>query len=340
MIKIKLISAVLSAAFVLGAASAVSAADAVTGENLSGVLFAAAEKYLISDTETMKLIGYRECGDDLYEMWSYLVCDTESVYPGCCGGFEGTVMVPEFRMKDLAIGFTYVPARICGAVRSVVEYDGESVRVRTFERAEADEIPAEGLILSDIKDQSDFHNAYVETDPDTFPDGTAVYGANPDVGGNGYFTYMDGDEYQHVFVNARYDFTAVKGEEIVEPLTPVTVHFDVAGVSEDAALYRLGDDRSLERIELNVDTEESTVWAELSRFNGTFYLSGVSCYVGDVDADGYINISDATLLLQHIAGWDTDIILSVADVNGDGRVNLLDVKPLIRYAASAPVPGY
>ena len=46
---------------------------------------------------------------------------------------------------------------------------------------------------------------------------------------------------------------------------------------------------------------------------------------GDVNGDGTLDISDAELLGQYVAGWDVKLDEKEADVNGDGTVDLSDV---------------
>lgn len=55
---------------------------------------------------------------------------------------------------------------------------------------------------------------------------------------------------------------------------------------------------------------------------------------GDANGDTYVNLSDASLMLQYIAKWeDLTIDLTAADVNGDEIVNLNDVARTLQYIA-------
>ena len=50
---------------------------------------------------------------------------------------------------------------------------------------------------------------------------------------------------------------------------------------------------------------------------------------GDVNADGYVNISDVTALIDYLLNHDaTGIDLVAADVNNDGAINISDVTAL------------
>ena len=59
--------------------------------------------------------------------------------------------------------------------------------------------------------------------------------------------------------------------------------------------------------------------------------------MGDVNADGKVNGSDAGLLSRYTSGWsgyEAKIKnMAAADVNGDGRVNGADAGLLARYTS-------
>lgn len=53
--------------------------------------------------------------------------------------------------------------------------------------------------------------------------------------------------------------------------------------------------------------------------------------VGDINNDGNINNRDLALLVQHINGWEVEIIADQADVNGDDKINNKDYALLMQY---------
>lgn len=55
--------------------------------------------------------------------------------------------------------------------------------------------------------------------------------------------------------------------------------------------------------------------------------------LGDVNGDGKVNMRDAVLLRQYVAGWDVEMITDTADANGDGKVNIRDAVLLRQYVA-------
>ncbi len=58
-------------------------------------------------------------------------------------------------------------------------------------------------------------------------------------------------------------------------------------------------------------------------------------YYGDVDGDGVITISDATLIQKAGLGFDVAVDATIADVNGDGRVSIVDVTLIQKYLVNA-----
>ena len=63
---------------------------------------------------------------------------------------------------------------------------------------------------------------------------------------------------------------------------------------------------------------------------------------GDANGNGKINLSDVSLLLKYIAGWDVSIQESAADVTGDGKTDIDDVSLLLKYIAkwNVKLTGY
>lgn len=54
---------------------------------------------------------------------------------------------------------------------------------------------------------------------------------------------------------------------------------------------------------------------------------------GDVNGDGKINNTDATRILQYIAGWDVTLSKLASDVNGDGKITSVDATRILQYLA-------
>ena len=52
--------------------------------------------------------------------------------------------------------------------------------------------------------------------------------------------------------------------------------------------------------------------------------------MGDLNADGIINVSDVTALINHILGSES-YSETIADINADGTINVTDVTTLTNY---------
>jgi len=59
----------------------------------------------------------------------------------------------------------------------------------------------------------------------------------------------------------------------------------------------------------------------------------MSVMYGDANGDGKIALSDASLVLKHIAKWDVEINESNGDANGDGKIALSDASLILKYIA-------
>lgn len=55
---------------------------------------------------------------------------------------------------------------------------------------------------------------------------------------------------------------------------------------------------------------------------------------GDITDDGKVGLTDVSVLLQSVAGWDVDINDAAADANGDGKVNMTDITLMLQYIAA------
>lgn len=61
-------------------------------------------------------------------------------------------------------------------------------------------------------------------------------------------------------------------------------------------------------------------------------------YIGDINDDGNITISDVTLLVNIILGQTTEYDAAIADVNGDGSINITDVTILTNMILTGQAP--
>lgn len=79
-----------------------------------------------------------------------------------------------------------------------------------------------------------------------------------------------------------------------------------------------------------------TVTLSLGGKTATFQ---VNVYMlGDVDGNGEITSVDATLVLQHVAGWNVTINPLAADCDGNNEVTSVDATLVLQYVAGWNVP--
>lgn len=65
--------------------------------------------------------------------------------------------------------------------------------------------------------------------------------------------------------------------------------------------------------------------------NGINHLSG-KLIRGDVNSDGYINMSDVTAVINYILGKSSGtFVLAAADTDSNGLINLADLTDIINY---------
>lgn len=124
-------------------------------------------------------------------------------------------------------------------------------------------------------------------------------------------------------------------EELTDGGVLMTLNFTAnADGDVDALIYIPTDDEEIEYIcarfddsILSLDEIESLV------FNGHVSVYGIS--MGDVSADGKINVIDANIVRRYAAKLLdlNEVQLKVADVSRDGKVNIIDANIIRRYAA-------
>ena len=90
-------------------------------------------------------------------------------------------------------------------------------------------------------------------------------------------------------------------------------------------------------IPLIAPSEESTeLYKVADQWMNFFYGEPEPQYIlGDVNRDGYVNITDVTLLISYVLNGSGDIDLRAANINGDEDVNITDVTLLISRVLSS-----
>ena len=71
--------------------------------------------------------------------------------------------------------------------------------------------------------------------------------------------------------------------------------------------------------------------------NGVVFKTIKDYLPGDIDGDGEVGNTDATRLLQYLAGWEVEVVADALDTNGDGKVNIVDVLRLLKFLSNYSV---
>ncbi|MBQ8914887.1 MAG: hypothetical protein IJ046_01760 [Clostridia bacterium] len=256
-------------------------------------------------TPTASIFGYEDLGNGVYVAYSYLTeteMGYEPEYTPEEGDVEGVdyVYMPAVWSESLMgdgifgdepmnfdISMGYVPAKLCGVLRSVVAFDGETytATLSACEILEPESYPAEGDIESVENGGGEelesvvamLLGAYVSLDDGALERGTVVTTTS----------IVTGEEYDAVAEALLgiseefmvYNIEAEKGGEKAEA-NGVSATFAVAfelSEGERAALYLVGEDGSLTELEaeLSILDEELGIGmlnTNLSLF-GTFIVA-------------------------------------------------------------------
>lgn len=297
--------------------------------------------------------GYRMSGDGFFETWAYLAQSVEEIWNEETQEYEYKDYTPSETdvegvdyiyiqsyvydydevTETLKSGYTYCPAKIVGAVSSLVTYDSDNVMMYSYEKTDADSMPAsDELILIGTKKETVYvGDAYMDVDINTFELGTEVKG----------YEITEGEIYdkattalENVTENfAVYEFNATKDGAAVQPKEDITVTFDIPyGLSTNIEIYYIAEDGTAEKLDTVIDFENRTATAVLSHFS-TYVLADIPFTYGDADDQEGISISDVSAILKYIADWDITITAAAADVNCDGKISITDATLILNYIA-------
>lgn len=172
----------------------------------------------------------------------------------------------------------------------------------------------------------------------------------------------------NIYVNFRQNDAIQKGNRIMKKLLSLLLSaamcFGITGaymassateaVLKDSSKLILDEESGyISRISLGTTkkelSEEFTVESVEVTKNGTVLADGdtvssgctltvgdksYTCAVtGDVNGDGKINLGDVSMLLKHVAKWDTGIHIPAIDANIDNKNNIADAAHLLKYIA-------
>ena len=120
--------------------------------------------------------------------------------------------------------------------------------------------------------------------------------------------------------------------------SPMPTDLTVMSSDNNIAMPRLING-SIQVLGLKEGTATITVGSVDGTANTDACVVTVYTEIGDSNRDGYVNISDVTLLIDYLLSGDgNSISLTNADCNKDGKVNISDVTALIDYLLSGRWP--
>lgn len=308
-----------------------------------------------SERHMIKYAGYREREDGLFETWSYIADDVWMTNYGSGEEYEYEYYTPDeddvegvdFLFLPVSVydfsnethygmGFSYVPAKIFYTVKSVVRFDDDGVRFVSFEKTEVADVP-DDLTGQNVTDKNEMQNSTMYTTKESFGAGAEIYEGNSSIG-------ITSSRVQDLLYGIEKNctvrmFTAVLDGEMVSPLSPVKVAFEIPGnYDTDVRLYRIyttEDGLQYELMESVVDADARTVSAEIDDFGCAYAICGeYKGMYGDTDHNGKVNLADVARIMKYLAKWsDVEIDLEAADVTHDDRVNLADAAKLLKHIA-------
>ncbi len=129
------------------------------------------------------------------------------------------------------------------------------------------------------------------------------------------------------------DATASMLMDPVDPGTPDNYRL-VTNIDPETMFYTVKDLTAggtfLYRVKaLYIDGTESE-WSNIEEV--TLHENEHPYQIGDVNHDGYVNVTDVTMLIAYVLGNDNGSCPACADINGDGLYNVTDVTALIQIA--------
>lgn len=168
---------------------------------------------------------------------------------------------------------------------------------------------------------------------------------NPGFGGMTYEVFYDNNELE--LISYEQDLGCEISTSSAIDQFPDKVRILYAGtenVTGDGILvtftFKVKDSVSAGLSVISVVIEEGTAFTYEGRSEVDIDIFGINGGVeiveyipGDINGDGRVNSRDASRLMQHLAGWDVEVVEASLDVNGDGKVNSRDASRLMQYLA-------
>ena len=130
---------------------------------------------------------------------------------------------------------------------------------------------------------------------------------------------------------AAYDITLIKNNTETQPQNIVKIR--IPCTDSNAKVYRMNTDGSLTDMKAVFEND----YLVFTTDHISVYIIAIkdSNSIGDVDGDGVVNISDATMVQKYVAELVTltPEQLIAADTNGDGEININDATQIQKFIA-------
>lgn len=154
-----------------------------------------------------------------------------------------------------------------------------------------------------------------------------------------YIDYTEGYLTNYTITNHSdkgiVSFVSVEDRNIKTNGTFLTLNFKIKATAENGTYYFVIKNNNPDKYGTSLHNSFANSNEEfvlVTAVNGIITVDGD--YVapsGDVNRDGKRNNKDLALLMQHINGWEVEILLTVADVNADGKINNKDYALLLQF---------
>ncbi len=130
-----------------------------------------------------------------------------------------------------------------------------------------------------------------------------------------------------------FDITFELDGEAVQPETPVKVKLKVPQNfnGKKCKVYHIADDGTV--TDMNAEFVDGYMFFETDHFSKYVVADMSAAVIGDTNSDGEIDVKDAVLLAQYLAGWSVTVDMDAADCNADGEVDVKDAVLLAQYLA-------
>ncbi|MBQ8016305.1 MAG: dockerin type I repeat-containing protein, partial [Clostridia bacterium] len=128
-----------------------------------------------------------------------------------------------------------------------------------------------------------------------------------------------------------YNICFVKNETEVQPNGKVQVKIPIPEGMDKKSCCVLREEKNGKWTVLTARVEGNYLVFETDHFSKYVVADMSAAVIGDTNSDGEIDVKDAVLLAQYLAGWSVTVDMDAADCNADGEVDVKDAVLLAQY---------